>query len=385
MKILHIILDLDERMGGPSHGLATLARAQVECGDDVVVLPCRFTDGPQTMSTGRRGMLNVLKPITRSKLLWYNRPLKRAILSAAADRDILHIHGIWRYHSRASASIAHFLGIPFILRPYGNLGIATRGQKRFRKLLYFCLIERPAANHAAAIHCCSNKELEELDGLGLRPRKFVVPLPVEGVFDQTSPDDAALHKMLPQLSDRPNYVLYLGRICAIKNLEVLVEAFARISADFPDWLLVLAGPHENQRLASKLSEKIQEARLVGRIVLPGMVRGAAKTALLKSAAVFAQPSKHENFGISVAEALLFGIPCVVSDGVAIGDEIERSNAGIQCSSDVKSFECSLRLMLGDEARRHKFSRNAEALARRFLPNSVAETLAREYAICLETR
>ncbi len=36
MKILHVIADLDERVGGPPRNVATLARAQADRGDDIV-------------------------------------------------------------------------------------------------------------------------------------------------------------------------------------------------------------------------------------------------------------------------------------------------------------------------------------------------------------
>src|SRR4051812_14302236 len=98
MKILHVIPALNQSFGGPPRGLANLARMQAERGDDVAVLPCQIGKGPQTLEPGRCGNLFVHEAATASKLLWYDAKLKRQLREAARDRDILHIHGTWRYH-----------------------------------------------------------------------------------------------------------------------------------------------------------------------------------------------------------------------------------------------------------------------------------------------
>ena len=103
MKILHGITDLDERVGGPPRNVATLARAQADRGDDVAVLGCRRSSGPETLPVGRSGNLTVHDAPGSSKLLWYDRHVKRAIHEAARERDILHVHGTWRYQSLATA------------------------------------------------------------------------------------------------------------------------------------------------------------------------------------------------------------------------------------------------------------------------------------------
>jgi glycosyltransferase involved in cell wall biosynthesis len=49
---------------------------------------------------------------------------------------------------------------------------------------------------------------------------------------------------------------------------------------------------------------------------------------LKRTTVFVQPSAHENFGASIAEALLFGKACIVSDGVGLSEDIALEKAGL---------------------------------------------------------
>lgn len=384
MKILHIIPHLNEEGGGPARAIATLAQAQASRGDNVLVLCCCKGSGQQTLHPGRYENMTVLGPVTTSRLWWYDRKVKQAIRQAARDRDILHVHGTWRYHSLGSAAVAEEYGIPFVLRTIGNFGIGPRNHKRWLKTPYFALFERPAANKAAGIHCLSIKERNEQEGLGLTSRKFIVPNPVDTALLKVRTEDVVLNQLCPTLREEDRVILYLGRISFIKNLDVLLEAFIRLSRDFSDWRLVIAGPNTFPRVADALRRRIQEADVGKRVWLTGMVSGAVKAAFLRRADVFAQPSQHENFGVSVAEALLFGKPCVVSDGVALSEDIEEADAGISCPSYVNAFERSLRQMLGDVDFQRRCSKAASALSNRFRPECVAEALDREYQTCLTT-
>ncbi|TWT40903.1 GDP-mannose:cellobiosyl-diphosphopolyprenol alpha-mannosyltransferase [Phycisphaerae bacterium RAS1] len=384
MNVLHVIVGLAETIGGPPVALATLARAQAARGDDVFVLPARRTAGAQTLPAGAHGRLTVYDAPTEHHLLWYNAALKRELRRVARGCDIIHIHGTWRYHLLAAAGAARAYGIPYIVRPAGNLGVATRGHKAWRKRLYFTLFERKAINAAAAIHCCSRKEERELSGLGLSPRTFVVPQPVETDLTASEPDEASLRALCPTLRDEESVLLYVGRVGWVKRLDVLLEAFTSLATEFPEWRLVIAGTHEQPEIADSLRQRAAAANLSARVSLPGTVRGPQKAALLKRAAVFAQPSQHENFGLSVAEALIFGLPCVVSDGVAIGEDVAEAGAGAVCPSEPAAMAAALRPLMADRALREQRGNAAAALAQRFTPASVAAQLADEYARCSKT-
>ncbi|MFH1746080.1 MAG: glycosyltransferase [Planctomycetota bacterium] len=382
MKVLHVIFGLEETMGGPAYGLTTLARAQAARGDDVVVLPCSRCDGPLTLESGSYGNLRVHEPPTRSRLLWYNGALRRVVRELARDRDIVHVHGSWRYHLLAAASAARAYGIPYIIRPYGNLGAVSRGQKSYRKRIYLELFERRVYYRAAGIHCCSSKERDEMAALQLRARRFIVPQPLETSLLEIETDTQSLAEICPGLNDEQRLLVFVGRIHFIKRLDWLVAVFVRLADEFPTWRLVMAGPHEDTEFAQGLQQAIQAARLGDRIFLPGPVRGAVKAALLERADLFAQPSMHENFGISLAEALMFGVPGVVASSVALAPEVAAAGAGLSWDGGVEELEAALRQLMRDDDGRRRCSDCARELAQRFRPEVVANLLDREYQLCL---
>jgi glycosyltransferase involved in cell wall biosynthesis len=53
------------------------------------------------------------------------------------------------------------------------------------------------------------------------------------------------------------------------------------------------------------------------------------------------PSYYENFGIAVAEAMLAGLPVVVSKGVYIWPDIVQANGGWVCELTVESLAAAL--------------------------------------------
>jgi glycosyltransferase involved in cell wall biosynthesis len=248
---------------------------------------------------------------------------------------------------------------------------------------YFFLFERRVFNRAAAIHCTSNDELQQMAGLHLRARKFVVPNAVSAA-QPAAPSAERLKELCPTLRPEQKTVLYLGRITWIKKLDALLEAFIQIERTFPDWCLILAGTLEDSRIVERLRSSAAEAGISERLMMPGTVLGDAKTAMFNRADIFAQPSLHENFGASVAEALGYGIPCVVSSGVALAPDVLEAGAGLVCESTPAALAKCLQQLMGDQELRQKCGRQARQLAAKYQPENVAAQLDVEYQLCAQT-
>jgi glycosyltransferase involved in cell wall biosynthesis len=317
--------------------------------------------------------------------MFYNRRVRAAVRRIVKDQDIIHIHGTWRYHLLAAGWAACEYKIPFIIRPAGNLGTLLRRRRALLKVPYFKLLERPLFERAAAIHCTSRKEADELQDWKVRTRCFIVPQPIGSDLMMYEHDPSIVASICPQLLETDRVILNVGRIRPKKQLEILLEAFIQLQTDFHDLHLVLAGPHLDKNIVQRIQARSQAAGIASRVSLPGMVLGEQKAALLARATLFALPSIEENFGISVAEAMQFGLPCVVSDGVALGDEITKYNAGITTRSSVECFATAMREMLSDEERLKKCAQAARQVAQSFAPSAICDQLDAEYERCLMQR
>ena len=145
---------------------------------------------------------------------------------------------------------------------------------------------------------------------------------------------------------------------------------------------MLAGTHEQRAIVQRLQKKIATYELGRRVFIPGAVFGNPKTAPLRRAAIFAQPSLHENFGIAVAEALGYGLPCVVSTGVAIGSDLVQGEAGLMCAGNATALAQALGKLMSDPELRAKYSRNASNIAVAYQPDHVAAELDIQYELCI---
>ena len=115
-------------------------------------------------------------------------------------------------------------------------------------------------------------------------------------------------------------ILFLGTLEPRKNLDVLLDAYARMLANNPHTPpLVLAGAAAPS--AAALIARTQAPPLAGHVELTGYVTDAQKSALFARALVFVLPSHMEGFGMTVVEAMKAGIPVVAANRGALPDTV----------------------------------------------------------------
>ena len=115
-------------------------------------------------------------------------------------------------------------------------------------------------------------------------------------------------------SGRSNTILTVGRLgTKQKATEILLEAFARISSQIPDWKLKLAGCiEENMTIADDFYNANPELR--ERVIFTGQIIDRKKiTELYRDAKIFAFPSRWESFGIALNEAMVNGCFAVTTN------------------------------------------------------------------------
>ena len=110
--------------------------------------------------------------------------------------------------------------------------------------------------------------------------------------------------------------LYVGRLVAVKNLELLIDVFNEL----PDLHLDIIGfgvlEEELKQLASK------------NISFLGAIDNAALGAYYQVSDVFVLPSTSEPWGLVVEEALNNGCPVIVSDKVGCKDDLVSAETGL---------------------------------------------------------
>jgi glycosyltransferase involved in cell wall biosynthesis len=149
----------------------------------------------------------------------------------------------------------------------------------------------------------------ELYGPQAYEKSVTIPNPISWVRFETRSGNAPF-------DSRP-YILSVAAQYPHKNLEVLIRAFSRLRARFPDLLLVLCGQLPTHLFGvrsptEQVSNLIAELDLASDTVVTGYIDDSKLGALYKHASLFAFPSLFEGFGMPAVEALGFGLPTVTT-------------------------------------------------------------------------
>jgi glycosyltransferase involved in cell wall biosynthesis len=143
-------------------------------------------------------------------------------------------------------------------------------------------------------------------------------------------------------------IICMGRMQGRKRIDDLVRAFRELEDD--EVGLILAGPDREGTLAHVFGERIYKI---------GPVYGEESLDLLSAADVCCIPGA---IGLSIVDAFYCGLP-MVTENVLHGPEImylrEGVNGFMVPAGDIDQLAARLRLLLGDDALRERFSQAAK--------------------------
>lgn len=383
MRILHVIANLAPRYGGPSTAAMGMAVALANRGHEVEIF---------TTDQDGRGRLNVTtnQPVSHNGVtVWYFRaslrfgwavslPLAKALRSRIREFDVVHIHSLYLFHDVVAGHFCRKYQVPYIVRPHGTLDPYIFARHRLRKALFELAVERRNLRWASRIHYTTREEMILAQSVikGMAPGA-VVPLGLHGEKYQTMPPPGAFRRNWPEIGQRW-ICLFLGRVNFKKGLDVLLPAFSEVSKARSDTHLVIAGP-EDEGYAQQVRKWVRELNLQDHVTFTGMLLGDEKLAAFKDANAFVLPSYSENFGISVVEAMLSGLPVIVSNKVNLWTDIAEAEAGLIIENDVGQLkDAILRLHDDPECAREIGARGQRLAQLRYNWGAIARQLEDMY-------
>jgi len=235
--------------------------------------------------------------------------------------------------------------------------------------------QRRMLDTAAAIHFKTEEERRLVGDLNLRAPSAVVPNGLDRDAFGDLPSPLAARELLG-LPDGP-VVLTLGRISHKKGLDLLIESFALVRRRHQHAQLVIAGP-DDEGLSLALRAQAEALGVMHAVHFTGMVRGAEKAAALAVADVWTLPSRTENFGSAVAEALAAGCPTVVSPAVNLAPELEAAHAAVIAKLEPAALAAAIVGLLDDAPLRAELAVRGREFARRYEWSVVAQQMAAMY-------
>lgn len=331
MKVLHVIPSLSLKRGGPSETTLSLVRhlnmlhLQAEIATTTDHGPDQL-DVPTGKLVTYEGAPVYFFP--RYSPRW-SKTLREYAYAPAfsswlkqnlAHYDLIHIHALFSYLPTAAMTIARKNNHPYLITPHGLLGKWPLEQRKWLKKSYGLLWEYRNLNHTNALHYTSHSEDLEAAALRLAAPSEIVPHGLD--LQELLPDAPALLRQRYGLPHDEKIILFLSRLHPKKGLDLLIPAVAKL----PKTQLILAGEGDAD-FERWLKNALKKNGLSKRTVLTGFVSGELKNLLLQGADCFVLPSRHENFGVVVLESLAAGTTAMVSDQVALADEIQAHQVG----------------------------------------------------------
>jgi glycosyltransferase involved in cell wall biosynthesis len=416
LRVLHVVGSFYPAVGygGPIVSNRALCGALAGLGIEVQVLTTN-TDGTRKLPKEFSGW----RPFEGYEIFYGNRWLWRDLSPGLARElgrqvptaDVVHLTGTYNWFLPLAGRLCRRHGKPLVVSPRGSLMAEARGSKGLKKRLFDRLVQGRALSRVAAFHATSEEEARALRELVPGARVAVIPNGVE------------VPEVLPRRDPAAGpYGLYLGRLHPYKRVERIIGAFARggrtsavggrwsggrcddgsrmtdgrgegasavvvgrSSVVTTNWSLLIAGDGE-ERYKAALRKLTEDLGLTGAVRFVGHVEGEEKARLLAGAEFVVLASHSENFGMSVAEALAHGTPCVVSK-TAPWEGLDREGCGFWVEDSEEALADGMRrlMTLSAEERRAMGMRGRAWMAREFSWEGVGKRMVELYESLVEEK
>jgi glycosyltransferase involved in cell wall biosynthesis len=239
------------------------------------------------------------------------------------DVDLIHAHGAI-FHGAPAAGLGQDLRVPVVLTIHTN---------PFEKLLRrrsTTFLTRRTLERVDCVCPVSNDVRRRIEHAAIRPKRIEVTY---------NPVDTDLFR--PSPARRPGYrrMTFAGRLEEYKGGLRAARAFASIAARLPGWTLTIAGEGPEREAIMEFVDA--NPALSGRVELLGAYTKPQFADLLAASDFFVYPSRHESFGLVIAEAMSAGLPVVAPDRTAPVEFVDASSGVLVPPDDVTAIASAM--------------------------------------------
>jgi glycogen(starch) synthase len=350
-------------IGGMQTHTAELTGALDALGMEQVVVTTRPPGSPQYQQVGTRArVVRVGWPVRRFRQLW-SLPAARQVLRAAPTADLVHVHLGEDLAAVPLGMAASWRSrLPLVLTVHCSLAHTFTGSG-LRGLLLRTLgasLERLGMRRASGVIVLTERLARAVAGQTAPRRLRVIPSGVNpdafrGPFEDPLEGVA-----------RPR-VLFVGRLAEQKGVLDLIRAVPLIRSQAR---VVLVGDGPARRA---VEEETGRLGVQDRVLLTGFVHHRHVPSYLRNADVLVLPSRYEELGSVLLEAMHAGLPIVATRTGGIPEVIRHGENGLLCEpGDPHGLAAAIDRVLSDGELARALSAEAESAARRYGWPALAE-------------
>ena len=332
MKILMLTWEYPPRIvGGIARVVHDLSKRLIKDGHDVYVVTYREGDLPyyeddKGVQVYRvdNFMINPKNFIDWTFQLNFNLVSKASeIINKEGKFDVIHAHD-WLV-AYAAKTLKESYGIPLVATIHAteagrNSGIHNEDQRYVNDTEWMLTYE---ASEVIVNSKYMKNELQRLFGLPYE-KINVVSNGINTTAYNGIEKDYDFRRQYAM--DNEKLILFMGRLVYEKGVQHLISAMPKILAGYHDAKLVIAG---KGGMIDNLKAQVEYMGLQNKVCFAGYLNAKQVSKMYKCADVSVFPSTYEPFGIVALEAMLAGVPTVVSDVGGLNEIVEHRVDGMK--------------------------------------------------------
>ena len=332
MKILMLTWEYPPRIvGGIARVVHDLSKRLIKDGHDVYVVT--YKEGNVPYYENDKGvhvyrvdnyMINPNNFIDWTMQLNFNMISKAAeIINKEGKFDVIHAHD-WLV-AYAAKTLKESFEIPLVSTIHAteagrNSGIYNPEQKYVNDTEWMLTYE---SSEVIVNSKFMKNDLQRLFGLPYE-KINVVPNGINTTTYNGLEKDYDFRRKYAM--DNEKIILFMGRLVYEKGVQHLISAMPKILENYNDAKLVIAG---KGGMTDNLKAQVEAMGLGDKVCFAGYLNAKQVSKMYKCADVSVFPSTYEPFGIVALEAMLAGIPTVVSDVGGLNEIVEHKVDGMK--------------------------------------------------------
>jgi glycosyltransferase involved in cell wall biosynthesis len=342
---------------GHFNALWSLACAQASRGHDVTIVRVgKQPTAADAATAAAAGVRLVSFPCPRFRGCWTDRSGLFDELLDELRPGIAHLFYVRVPKFAYVARALRRRGVPYVVSLHGGMNSIECTRKRYRKLVYWHVLEKEVHANAAGLHFVSEGERDDYRSTRgvVRPADAVIPNIVE-----TPPDAPAWRGLLRR--GGVVRLAYLGRYDVwTKGLDLALALLRALAVGGIDAELHLHGSAGGSDSAvRRLLRRNPDVRVFDQ----GYVGAPEKFSRLAEHDLYLQYSRFESFGMSLAEAMALGLPPLVSRGSALAATLGRVGAAVEIPMEPAAAATVVARALENPAALAEVGRRAKAWVR----------------------